>query len=186
MNLSAIPRLVVSPLTGTWFRALNFRFYKTRLNTGHTRTTTSRFSPASPFQPLYRILYLAENHQVAAYETEALFGAPTHPIAGRKTSWLYLALEVKLHRVIDLCGEKQMRLLKTSEQELTGNWANSNSMAPTQELGLALFNSSGVEGFVYPSSKVSGRNLVIYPDKLDQHSSITFHNDDTNKVELLR
>lgn len=42
-------------------------------------TIASRFSPASPADPGFEILYLAENHLVAMFEAQALFGSPLTP-----------------------------------------------------------------------------------------------------------
>ena len=186
MNLRAIQRLTTVPLSGFWFRALNFRHLNERLKTDHTRTTASRFSPASIVKPLYRTLYLADNLQTAAYEVDALFGSPTNPTARPDVSWLHLSLEVRLYKIIDLTDSREIQRLRTTHQELTGNWRNSESIAPTQSLGVALYDSAGIEGFIYPSAKLDGRNLLIFPDKLDKNSSIIFRNESTHRRERLR
>ncbi len=58
---------------------------------------------------------------------------------------------------------------------------------PTHLLGLALFRVKGLEGFVFPSSKPSGgKDLVVFPDKIDQgRSSIVFRNDLSGDLERL-
>ena len=77
MKTGGCAKLTLRPRTGTWFRALNLRHWRTRLNTDHSRISRSRFSNASAASPLNRILYLGENHQVAIYEVGAvLFGDP--------------------------------------------------------------------------------------------------------------
>ena len=61
---------------------------------------------------------------------------------------------------------------------MTGDWANSPGLAPTQALGLALHKVPKLEGFVFPSSRAGGKILVVFPDKLDPgRGSITFRND---------
>jgi hypothetical protein len=71
MKVSGCGKLSRHPLTGHWYRALNLKHWKSRLATKHTMTARSRFSAATPSSPLYRILYLGENHQVAIYEVGA-------------------------------------------------------------------------------------------------------------------
>jgi hypothetical protein len=74
MRIAGCSKLVLHPLTGNWFRALNLKHWNSRLRSEHSRTCRSRFSAASHASPLYRILYLGENHQVAIYEVGALPG----------------------------------------------------------------------------------------------------------------
>jgi hypothetical protein len=188
MKLGNCGKLAHHPLSGHWFRALELKYFETRLATEHTRIGASRFSPASQTAPLHRILYLAENHQVALFEFGALYGSPTDPIANPTRSLQLLSLEVKLCRVADLSDEGERRLIGTSFQELTGNWRNSpDPDVPTHRLVRALFRVNGLEGFVFPSSKPSGgKNLVVFPDKLDANrSSILFRNDLNGDLERL-
>ena len=177
MKIGGCANLSLRPQTGTWFRALNLRHWKSRLNTDHSRMSRSRFSDASAASPLYRILYLGENHQVAIYEVGALLGNPNAPLSSPKGSWVLMSLQITLYHVADLCDTTQQRLISTNDQELTGAWANSSGAAPTQQLGAALYALPSLEGFVFPSSKVGSRNLAIFPDKLDARSSIVFQNE---------
>ena len=183
MKTGGCARLSLRPQTGTWFRALNLRHWKTRLSTDHSRISRSRFSNASAAAPLYRILYLGENHQVAIYEVGALLGDPNAPLSSPKGSWVLMSLQVTLYHVADLCDAGQQKLISTNDQELTGLWANSSGAAPTQQLGEVLHAVPSLEGFVFPSSKLGSRNLAIFPDKLDTRSSIMFQNDLDLKTE---
>jgi hypothetical protein len=81
MKTGGCAKRSLRPRTGTWFRALNLRHWKTRLSTDHSRISRSRFSDASAAAPLYRILYLGENHQVAIYEVGARLGNPNAPLS---------------------------------------------------------------------------------------------------------
>jgi hypothetical protein len=183
MKPAGCARLNLRPQTGTWFRALNLRHWKTQLDTDHSRTSPSRFSNASAGAPLYRILYLGENHQVAIYEVGALLGNPNAPLSSPRGTWVLMSLQVTLYHVADLCDPAQQKWISTNDQELTGVWANSSGAAPTQQLGAALHAVPLLEGFVFPSSKVGSRNLAIFPDKLDARSSIVFRNDLDLKIE---
>jgi hypothetical protein len=177
MKVSGCGKLSLYPLTGHWFRALNLKHWKTRLITDHTRIFRSRFSAGTPAVPLYRMLYLGENHQVAIYEVGALLGDPNSPLSSPKGSWALMSLHVRLYNVADLTDPRQQKLIATNEQELTGVWVNYPGVAPTQQLGAALYAIPQVEGFLFPSSRVGSRNLAIFMDKLDPRSSIIFHNE---------
>ena len=134
MKLRACNKLTLRPLTGHWFRALNLRHWKTRLSTNHTRSTPSRFSSATSASPLYRILYLGENHQVAIYEVGALLGDPDAPISSPRGSWALMSIRVSLDNVVDLSEPDQQQIISTNHQELTGAWANYGGAAPTSGL----------------------------------------------------
>ena len=188
MNLEGCRKLDRRPLSGHWFRAIELMYFRSRLSTEHTRITRSRFSPATSTKPRHRILYLAENHQVAMYEVGVLLGPPTAPIADPTASWLILSLEVRLCRVVDLCDEEQRAVVGTTFQELTGVWESFATIAPTQALGMALYRVPKLEGALYPSSKPSGgKALLVFPDKLDpRRSSLVFRNDLSREMERLR
>jgi hypothetical protein len=115
MKTGGCAKLSLRPRTGTWFRALNLRHRKTRLSTDHSRTSRSRFSNASATGPLYRILYLGENHQVAIYEVGALLGDPNAPLSSPKGSWVLMSLQVTLYHVADLCDASQQKLISTND-----------------------------------------------------------------------
>jgi hypothetical protein len=161
--------------------------WRTRLSTIHTKTIPTRFGAASPTHPAYQILYLAENQQVALFEVGALLGLPHDPIPNPRGSWITLSLDVRLQAVTDLTSSSNRSLIKTTVQELTGDWLHHHAGdAPTQLLGAALFGAPGLEGFLTPSAKVAGRNLVVFPEKMQQGSVITFQNYVNGKVESLR
>lgn len=186
MRVSGCSKLSLHPLTGHWFRALNLKHWKTRLLTDHTRFVRSRFSSATSASPLYRILYLGENHQVAIYEVGALLGDPTAPLSSPRGSWALMSLHVRLYNVADLSDPDQQKLISTNDQELTGVWANNPGAAPTQKLGAALHAIPSLEGFIFPSSKAGSCNLAVFMDKLDKRSVIAFDNELDGITEMLR
>ncbi len=189
MRLGSCHELILRPLTGTWYRAINQKHWKTRLSTKHTTTVTSRYSAGSAQNPAYQVLYLAQNHQLALFEVEALLGNPTNPIANPAATWTILALNVSLASVADLVDPGQQRLIGTYAQELTGSWLGygRTGTAPTQQLGKALFDLPRLEGFLVPSAKTAGTNLIVFPEKLRRGtSSIRFTNPQTGKVEALK
>jgi hypothetical protein len=186
MKTARCGKLTLKPLTGFWYRALRVKYWDTRLSTLQSVTSTSRFSAASPTNSLYRLLYLGENHQIVLYEVGALLGMPTSP-ASNPGSWVIMSLDVCLHFVVNLCDPLQQKILATNDRELTGIWPNASLATPTQKLGAALYAVPQLEAVVVPSSKPSGgRNLIVFPDKLDPRSSILFHNELDQKSEKLR
>jgi hypothetical protein len=185
MRLRACGRLSVRPLTGHWFRAIRLKHWNGRLSTDHSRSSSSRFSAAGPASPLYRVLYLGETHQVAIHEVGALLGDPVAPIPNPHGSWAILSLYAVLDNIVDLSDRAQQRIIGTNDSELTGNWVNTTGVAPTQQLGQALHDLPEVEGVIYRSSKLIGRCLVIFPDKLGARSYIDFENEMTGKHERL-
>src|SRR4051794_28287986 len=102
MKVAGCSKLSLHPLTGHWFRALNLKHWKTRLLSDHSKTSRSRFSSATSASPLYRILYLGENHQVAIFEVGALLGDPNSPISSPRGSWILMNLYVRIYNVTDL------------------------------------------------------------------------------------
>src|SRR5262249_3307987 len=116
MKLRACTKLLLRPVTGHWFRALNLKHWKTRLLTDHTRISPFRFSAASRHTPLYRVLSLGENHQVAIFEVQALLGDADAPVANPKGSWALMSLNVRLHHVVDLNDAAQQRIIATDRQ----------------------------------------------------------------------
>ena len=140
--------------------------------------------------PPFEILYLAEDLQVALFEVEALVGPPGRPggvLAQPRLAWALINIRVQLQRVADLTVVATQNLLATTAQELTGDWEGYQlrsrrtsisepvGLAPTQELGAALYDVPELEGFRTVSSKVPyTMNLVVFPQKLQPGSRVEF------------
>jgi hypothetical protein len=189
MRLSACRRLELGPLTGTWYRAIGQEHWETRLSARHTITVTTRFSAGSPANPAYQVLYLAQDHQLALFEVRALVGKPENPIPDPRITWTVLPLNVALEAVVDLTDPIGQKRIGTSDQELTGRWDQykQSGRAPTQRLGAALFELPGLEGFLVPTSVpgISGKNLIVFPDKLKAKSRVEFRNPNSGRIERL-
>ena len=153
------------------------------LATRHTKTIASRFSAANPRNPGFEILYLAENHVVAMFEVQALFGSPLNPggiVPHPTASLVTLAIGTQLTAVVDLSDPNQPNVVGTNAQELTGDWRGyqqrgpSGSVngpigkAPTQEFGEQLFAlCPDVQGFLSLSARLPYyRILSIFPNRL--------------------
>ena len=185
MKAKAGDKLPRRPLTGHWFRAVRLRFWSSPLSCAHSVTTQSRFGAATPAAPGHRLIYLAENHQVALLEVEALFGSPTSPVSNPKGSWIIMGIEIVLSNVVDLTEPAHLKILGTSHSELTGNWTNFSGVSPTQELGRELGKLADLEGFLFHSSKSNAKCLAIFPDKLSASSRVSFGNEITGRTEQL-
>jgi hypothetical protein len=189
MRLSACRRLALGPLTGTWYRAIRQEHWETRLSARHTITATGRFSVGSPENPAYQILYLAQDHQLALFEVRAVLGSPKAPIPDPQMTWTVLPLTVSLEAVADLTDPTEQRRIGTSAQELTGKWDlyEQSGRAPTQQLGAALFELPGLEGFLVPTAipGIPSKNLVVFPEKLTARSRIEYRDPKSGRMERL-
>jgi len=192
MNLRQCAHLQRRPLRGTWFRALHPRHLANPLGTAHTRTHATRFNPGTVADPAFEILYLAEDNTVALFEVQALLGSAypgavfvPNPAGG---PWTLLNVTVRLQAVVDFTRPASHNLIKTSIQELTGDWRAyalrrpnrqrggvHGSDVPTQLLGRRLERIRGVEGFLSYSARVATRRtLMIFPRKLMPGSQLRF------------
>jgi RES domain-containing protein len=193
--------VALAPESGTWYRALQVQFIPTALSTRYTSTVSSRFSGASPASSGFEILYLAENHLVALLEVQALLGSPTTPgglVPHPQGTYATLNVSVSLQHVADLTDLASQSLLDTTAQELTGDWRGyrlrgpgtsvqaPTGMAPTQDLGAALYGVPRLEGFKSLSAKAPyHRLLAIFPQKLLPGSQVSWFNPQTGKHESL-
>jgi hypothetical protein len=206
ITLTALQKLLApytNPLIGTWYRAIQLKFTPTALQYSHTATESSRFGSGIAAKPAYPLLYLAENHQVSLLEVQAILGSPGSGVvvSNPRSAWAILNVAVNLHEVADLTDLSAQAGLKTSAQELTGDWVGYKlrgrsgatitapvGNAPTQELGATLYRFPKLQGFLTISAKAPDRkNLVIFPDKIKTHakSFIQFTDPATGKIHKI-
>jgi len=192
VNLSAVNRLTLTPLTGRWFRAIPPSYWPRVGNTRYTRRVYGRFSPGKDGVPPFETLSFGESAEVTSLECSLVFFdrrsnlSYPNPDAG---THLVLASDVVLQQTADLTTADSLATLETNVQELTGDWAIYNGLrhrphlaslarvAPTQELGQRLFGVPGLEGFkVFSARKPECLCLVVFPQKLLPGSSVSFLN----------
>lgn len=175
MKLGAVASLPTISESRTWYRVVPPSYWRHVLSATHTLPTVSRFKAKSdPFQ----ILYLAQDSIVAQFEARALLGSISVPIAA-PGSFAVMSVHVKLSAVIDLSDVPNQVSLDTTAQELTGDWSGYHlrgsatrvrspvGKAPTQDLGLALFNKPKLAGFLSVSAQIPTRQtLMVFPTKL--------------------
>jgi hypothetical protein len=149
--------------------------------------------------PAFQILYLAEDALVALYEVQALLGSAypgaafaPNPAGG---AWTTINVQVRLQAVADFTRLAAQYRIKTSIQELTGDWRAyalrhpnrprggvNRSDVPTQLLGHRLESIPGVEGFLSYSARVATRRtLMIFPHKLLHGSQLRYQDPTTAK-----
>ena len=196
MNLSACSALVTGPENRVWFRAIHPQHWRQALATAHTAAIPSRYSPGTGRQS-FEVLYLAEDPQVALFEVGALLGSP-HPggsyLPNPRQPWLILNVQITLQAVADVTRVVEHHKVGTTAQELTGDWrcyqlrhanvsvSQPTGLAPTQELGQAIYNLKTIEGFRSISARVpTHMNLVVFPKRLRRGSSIIFSDPETGQ-----
>jgi hypothetical protein len=191
LNLAGTLALPVSPETGTWYRAIQAKYWPTALSTLHTSSFPSRFNEGPTATPPFQIFYLAESHLIALFEVQALFGSLLPPglvIPNPHGAWTVLNVQVQLNAVANLTILRHQATLAATAQELTGDWQGYHhrgmiagsvplptAPAPTQELGAALYAVPNLEGFITISARVpTHKILVVFPQKLDPKSYLEF------------
>lgn len=179
MNLSVCSTLPWGPLSGVWYRAIDPSHIPTALQTAQSLNHHSRFSAGPKAARPFELLQAAENPLVAQLEVYALVGnvfLPHTLTAPGRQNCLTFHVQVSLQRVVNLADPSVQSQLQTTEQELTGTWESygfrspgtpQRGLAPTQELGQALYDVPGLEGFITVSAKAPlYRTLVVFPQKL--------------------
>lgn len=197
MNLSACPTLLRTVEGGTWHRAVQPQSLDKALDLGYTPAVPSRFK-AGGSAGWMQILYLGENQQVTLFEVGALFGDRLTPTPNPTRPWTTVPIIVRLQEVADLSRVATQGLLDTTAQELTGDWkgyamrtpmhsvSGPVGLAPTQELGAALYDVPGLEGFITLSAKLpDSRNLVVFPQKLHSGSRLEYYDPQTDQTHVL-
>lgn len=188
-------------MTRRWYRAIRTAFLGTPLAVAHTLTIPGRFNYAAAGRPGFPLLYLTEDPVTALFEVGAMLGSPagvSAPSPTGGTHWAVIQVDVTLSAVADLTSASQRRLIRSTVQELTGDWLGYRLRwasrprptpawpeAPTQRLGEALHRVRGLEGFVtFSARNPTQRNLVVFPDKLRKGSRVVFTEPSGRREEL--
>ena len=202
MNLANCAKLTLTREASVCYRAIQTAYLGSALSVAHTAHSPSRFSNPQPLLPGPQYLYLAEDASVALFEVEALFGgvwSPGNIVPNPRVAWTILNVRVNLGSVADLSDVSQQSLLDTTVQELTGDWRGyqlratmggsvvaPTGSAPTQDLGAALFQVPGLEGFRTVSAQVPYRKtLVIFPQRIAHGNYVEWWNPLTGVTERL-
>jgi hypothetical protein len=200
VNLAACGSLPRTPENSFWYRLILTQHLSTALGSTHTKSRVGRFN-AGPYLNVadrYASLSFADDPIVAQFEVGAVLGSLDpgghipHP---RMSSYTTLNVHIILQDVIDLSDVMGAQYpLDTNVQELTGDWRGYQirkfstpvqhpiGIAPTQELGRALFATSA-EGFRSVSAKIPyHKTLTVFTERLHAGSSLTFTEAHTGKI----
>ena len=176
---------------GTWYRAVAAQWAGTPLAYTHTATRTGRFQNGSADRPGVEILYLTDDPRVALFEVREIVGSglPGQPSVPnpKPQAWTIYPIAVELQSVADLTQEKQLEIIDTSVQELTGDWygyehrpQHQNALppyfthVPTQQLAITLHQTALFEGLMsYAAVDPRHRNLIVFPTTLQAGSSLS-------------
>lgn len=91
-----------------------------------------------------------------------------------------------LATVLDLTLPANQSAISTSLIELTSPWRNVVGVAPTQELGQAVFDSGRYQAILFPSSKKQGHAcVVIFTDRLTPPAFIEVYDPNGNLKERI-
>ncbi len=127
----------------------------------------ARFTPKGGF----RTLYLSYARLTASLEIQSSFkknDGSLIDLADRPTT--ILPVDVDIDSVLDLTDDSLVQMLKTNYSELTGEWRYSqiSSIAITQVLGRAAFNTNRIKAIKYRSAKdpQHGVCLAVFIDRL--------------------
>lgn len=182
MNLKAVSGLSAKPITGTCYRAIPPQHILTALQYSQSRISPSRYNGGRFAENPFDTVYLAETPIVAQLEVEALLGSSLsihELIPNPAANYSVLNVRVQLRNILDLTDvDRSHRPLGTNAQELTGDWRAYHrrtdkhsipapvGLAPTQELGAAIYACGQFSGFKTISAKFPyAAVLGIFPDR---------------------
>ena len=163
-----------TPLRGTYFRFMTPKFAKTAdaVSGAGGFHASGRWNPARCFN----LLNASEMGEVALAEvlsTASYYGLPIKDSFPKVVT----TLDVDLQFSLDLTDRALLRALGTASAALTGcDFRRENASgaeAITQAIGRAAF-AAGLEALLVPSAQATGaRNLVVFPQNLQQGSAFT-------------
>lgn len=147
----------------------------------------ARFTPPGGFATLY----LTFDRSTTSLEIGAIFRhADGRETALRERPTTLIPVRVELSGVLDLGDASLLKTLRTSDQELTGEWRFSQARGiepATQRLGRIAHETGRIRGLRYRSAKVPERFcLAVFVDRLDASSdSIASIDPDDRLVQQL-
>lgn len=168
----ALSKVKLIPVHGPWSRVVGYRHVLKApggakgppqpLWGGAARINGARFTPKGGFDSIY----LAGEPVTALTEVQALVLVPGAALSLRTPPWALLAVDGIISNVLDLTDARTLKILVTTEQEMSGSWVKAKH-PPTQELGQVAYDSGLISGIRYGSAKnPGGVNLVVFPDRL--------------------
>ena len=157
---------------GPWSRAIGYRHLlgpppghsgaPQPLWGGAAKIAGARFTPMGSFDSIY----LSHDPITAFIEVSALVVLPGGPAPVRSDPWVVVSVDGVLNNLLDLADAATLKVLGTTEQEMTGTWA-AKPHPPTQLVARLAFDSGRISGIKYRSAKhPGGLNLVVFSDRV--------------------
>ena len=173
---SALLELQPAPLEQTFFRVIHAKYATTALSAVGSYRFGGRYNPAGAFE----VLYLADNPVTALEEVEALLRTNDDLRGVKGPPRIVLSVECALQRVIQL-HQDALQTLNLTLEDVTAPWRESlrrNRTPVTHEIGRMSFERGDVEALLAPSAKNPvTSNLVVFPDRLTEGSSLRVFDD---------
>ena len=143
---------------------VHFAAYLERTSAGSRRAEGQRYNTGA-----FGAVYFSLDRETPLRELQRTYArlldtdAP-EDIAARR---VLFTVDVSLHQVADLTAERERARWRVREEDLvhSSNWTHCQSVSER-------IRSAGAEGIVVPSATLTGRNLVLFPDRLQPGSSI--------------
>lgn len=186
--VATLPTLARTSLPGPWYRAVAFDYLQgpppgapagspiQPLWPGGCHQKGVRFTPKAPPDAAINGLYLATDEVTTIAEVTGVLRPPGSPVAIVFKPLVLVSVLGVLTNLVDTTDPAVQTALGTTQQELTGNWAQAQvkylagtgPMPPTQVLGRAAFDASGIAGLIYESTKSStnGKGILVFTDRL--------------------
>lgn len=178
-----LARVEERPYDGPVYRFIGSRFLASPLSSAGSRLHGGRFNPPDAFE----VLYTALGAETALAEREGiLLTTPGIRLVRGVRTGVLLRIHCRLARVLDLRDGALRERLAFSLASLLGPWLPWNvgpadraasaprPLAPSQRLGLAVYESKRFEAILFPSAKDPlGSCLAIFPDRLRHGSRVT-------------
>ena len=165
------------PLQETVFRAVGTNYANTRdlLSGEGTKFYGGRWTSPGSFATVHASLDV-ETALAECLGTRQHYGV----VLAERLPITLVAIDVQLHKLIDLIDESVLVALDMTRQRLLRcRWRESMEKgceALTQAIGRIAFEE-GLEGLLVPSAQVrKGKNLVVFPDNLYRRSSLSIRN----------
>lgn len=162
-------------LARTFFRVIHAKYAATALSAVGSYRFGGRYNPAGSFE----VLYLAASPVTALEEVEALLRSGTALQGVKGPPRILLSVERRLQAVLGLYDK--LSDLNMTPSDITLPWRNSlrrGETPLTHMLGSLAHTRGDVEALLVPSAKnPEALNLAVFPDRLQQGSSLRVFDD---------
>jgi hypothetical protein len=167
-------RLLASTPTD-WFVSYEGQVFRALAETDLVHATRSnphkdhRFNRGSTPAGSFPVLYASTDRSTPLFEARRRIQTATEIISAIGPATHLVVLAARLPNLLDIRRDAVRQKLRTSHEELTGNWwefVDRAEGAPTQWLGQVLHELDGVCGLIYRSKYGTGDDVFVMHDRL--------------------